>query len=48
MLYSTTKSLCSSFSNAAQVFRGFFAAADGGAKVKPVEQNHFQHVYPVE
>lgn len=27
---------------------GFFCAmADGGTKVKPVEQNYFQHIYPV-
>lgn len=27
---------------------GFFCAmADGGTKVKAVEQNYFQHIYPV-
>lgn len=25
----------------------FCAMADGGTKVKPVEQNYFQHIYPV-
>lgn len=29
------------------VFCFFFAMADGGTKVKPVEQNYFQHIYPV-
>lgn len=29
-----------------QVF--FFSVPDGGTKVNPVEQNHFQHIYPVE
>lgn len=29
------------------VFFFFCAMADGGTKVKPVEQNYFQHIYPV-